>query len=438
MAASRHLGRQGSRHRRAWVLITMIAALILAACGGDDTAGDDGDPSAEPSSEVEDTPTSGGETASPVAEETTDEPFKIGASISQTGNFAPPATGMRQGFELWVDMINDKGGLNGRPVEMVIYDDESNADLARTLAERLIRQDEVDVLFGPYSSGLSAVMAVVSEREEVPLFAGTASDGGIWEERQFNWTFQSTIDSAYDVYNFLDAAVAQGAETIVIVRDASSAPHTRSGTFAEEYASEVGLDILEVLEFESEDRDFSSIIERIAQLQPDVVAQTGYDAVSVEVINGLAGRGVQLDGYFSSLATLPSISDPVGGALDGIFGRDPWHPALETHGNAEMISAYEEAHGDAGELNYHVGMAYAVGQVLEGAVAGSGSTDPAEIAEYVKNNPIETVIGTHEVDERLSNTGYAAFLSQWQGDEPSVVWPEEVATADIVWPKPEW
>ena len=416
--------------RSLWRLRLLVAALsvmaLLAGCAGeaaDDTASGDAPATAGGSTE-------GGQASG--------EPFKVGASISQTGDFAAPATGMRQGFEICINRINDNGGLDGRPVELIVYDDESNADLARTMAERLIRQDEVDVLFGPYSSGLSAVMAVVTEREQVPMFAGTASDGSIWEQREFNWTFQSTIDSAFDVYNFIDAAVAQGAETIVIVRDGDSAPHLRAGEFAEEYAAEQGLEVLEVIEFESEDRDFSSIIERIANLQPDVVAQTGYDAVSVEVINGLASRGVQLDAYFTSLASLPSVADPVGDAKNGVFGRTPWHEALETNGNEEMIAAYEEEYGDTSELNYHVGMAYAVCQVLEGAVEGSGSTDPAQIAEYVKANPIDTVIGTHEVDERLSNTGYRAFLAQWQDGEEQVVWPEDLATAESVWPKPEW
>lgn len=436
MAASHLSARNGSRRRVLWPIFVMIAAALLAACGsGGSTATPEADDTLEEGGESPATDDGGGESGS--TEQASDEPFRIGASISQTGNFAAPATGMREGFELWVDMINEQGGLLGRPVEFIIHDDESNADLARQLAERLVQQDEIDVLFGPYSSGLSAVMGVVSEREGVPLFAGTASDGSIWEEREFDWTYQTTIDSAFDVYGFMQVAADQGAETVVIVRDASSSPHLRSGTFAEEHAAEAGLEVLDVIEFESEDRDFSSIVERLAELQPDVVAQTGYDAVSVEIINGLSARGIQLDGYFSSLAALPSVSEPVGDAIEGVMGRTPWHPALDTHGNQEFIDAYNEKHPD-GELNYHVAMAYAVGQVLQGAVEGSGSTDPEVFTDYAENNPIPTVIGENEYGDNLSNEGYSAFLTQWQDGEEQVIWPTDLATSDVVWPKPQW
>src|SRR5918995_5681706 len=142
--------------RIVWLLalLPVLLALVLAAgCGGDDDD-DEGDGGADT------TATDGGGDAS-------GDPIRIGASLPLTGDFAEPGEAARRGYEVWMEMVNDSGGLLGRPVEMVIKDDQSDQNLVVTDYNALIDQDQVDLLLGTFSSLLNIPASAVAERAQM-------------------------------------------------------------------------------------------------------------------------------------------------------------------------------------------------------------------------------------------------------------------------------
>ena len=129
--------------------------------------------------------------------------LKFGASLSLTGRFSDSAKYVQEGYALWVEQVNAKGGIKGRPVEVVTYDDESNPDTGRVLAERLIDRDGVVALLGPYSSPITDAMATACERGQIPMVGTIASDSSIWARRKLRWSFQGFTSSDYDHEGFL-------------------------------------------------------------------------------------------------------------------------------------------------------------------------------------------------------------------------------------------
>lgn len=364
-----------------------------------------------------------------------DGPIRLGVALSETGRYAESARSMRQAYDLWLEQVNDAGGIDGRPVELVYYDDESLPDTARVLAERLINQDDVFLLLGPYSSGITAVMAAVSEREQVPLLGTIASDSTTWLERDLNWTFQAFASSRFDHQGFMELAAEQGAERMAVLYE-----ETPFSIDAKDWAVEVGgpeLGItVDAYGYQSDDLDFSSITQRIADSGVETVSMGGYVAPGIQFTQSLIERGVQLEGYHFIQAGDEATRDGLGEPIEGVLGRTPWHPDLDTEGNADFVTTYNEAYG--GDPDYQAATAFATGQLTAAAIEAAG-TDREAVRAFLASETADTVMGTYEVDERLGQIGYQYAVTQWQGGENVLISGSEVEDPQpVVWPKPAW
>lgn len=364
-----------------------------------------------------------------------DGPIRLGVALSETGRYAESARSMRQAYDLWLEQVNDAGGIDGRPVELVYYDDESLPDTARVLAERLINQDDVFLLLGPYSSGITAVMAAVSEREQVPLLGTIASDSTTWLERDLNWTFQAFASSRFDHQGFMELAAEQGAERMAVLYE-----ETPFSIDAKDWAVEVGgpeLGItVDAYGYQSDDLDFSSITQRIADSGVQTVSMGGYVAPGIQFTQSLIERGVQLEGYHFIQAGDEATRDGLGEPIEGVLGRTPWHPDLDTEGNADFVTTYNEAYG--GDPDYQAATAFATGQLTAAAIEAAG-TDREAVRAFLASETADTVMGTYEVDERLGQIGYQYAVTQWQGGENVLISGSEVEDPQpVVWPKPAW
>lgn len=374
----------------------------------------------------------GGGAASGAAE---DGPLKLGVALSETGRFAESARSMRQAYDLWREQINDAGGIDGRQVELVYYDDESLPDTARVLAERLINQDDVFLLLGPYSSGITAVMAAVSEREQVPLLGTIASDSTTWLERDLRWTFQAFASSRFDHRGFMELAAEQGVERMAVLYEESPFSIDAKNWAVDEGGPEHGITV-DAYGYQSDDLDFSSITQRIADSGVETVSMGGYVAPGIQFTQGLIERGVQLQGYHFIQAGDEATREGLGEPIEGVLGRTPWHPGLDTEGNANFVTTYNEAYG--GDPDYQAATAFATGQLTAAAIEAAGS-DREAVREFLATETAETVMGTYEVDERLTQIGYQYAVTQWQGGENVLIGGPEVEDPQpVVWPKPAW
>lgn len=258
---------------RVWLAVLLVLGLGLAACGGDDgdtASGDSTEDSGGTETASEDESDGGDEPDG--GEEPSGEPIKIGLVWPQTGPVARTGEQVRNAAQLAIDEVNGSGGIDGRPLEMLVYDTESNPEKAAQETQRAISEDGVVAIVGPHSTSEALAMVDISEREQVPTLGNSAATPAITEGKEFTFRVQSvTPDIAAGL---VELAQDQGAETAVLLYD-SGGFGLASGPLVEESAEAAGLELVEVIEYPLDGTDYSAEVATILRADPDVVLISG-------------------------------------------------------------------------------------------------------------------------------------------------------------------
>ena len=269
------------------------------------------------------------------------DPLKFGASLSLTGRFSDSAKYVQEGYALWAEQVNAKGGIKGRPVSVVTYDDESNPDTGRILAERLIDRDGVFAILGPYSSPITDAMATACERGQVPMVGTIASDSSIWARRKLRWSFQGFTSSDYDHEGFLKVVKAKAGDLKKLAIIFEEAPFSIGAKdWALPVAKEMGLTV-ETYGYTPGSQDFRSIIERMVAAGTEMVSMGGYYQPSIALTRQMMERGLNPAGYHFIQAADGVTKDALGNNTEGIFGRSSWEATIDTPANKDFVAAYK-------------------------------------------------------------------------------------------------
>ncbi len=415
--------------RIVWLLalLPVLVALALAGCGGDDDNGEAGG--------------TGGGTGTG---EASGDPIVIGASLPLTGDFSEPGVAAQQGYEVWVEMVNESGGLLGRPVEMVIKDDQSDQNIVVTDYNALIEQDNVDLLLGTFSSLLNIPASAVAEREQM-VYVEPAGGSPDMFNRGFEYLFfaqQATAPHQADLFSEWVTGLPEGEKpataAYVAADDPFGAPVAEG---IQEQLEAAGVETVYSEIYPPETVNFDAIAADIAAEQPDVIAQGSAGLQDgVNLITALSAAGYSPKQMFQ--ASTPSFADQYSDAIgvdntEGIFYAVSYHVDAPTPGNEEFLEAYRAKYDtDPAE---DAADAYAAAQVLQKAVEEVGSIDDqAALKDWLHENSVETILGELSWDE-TGAPEQAFLLAQWQGGDEEIVLPEESATSDeIVNPKPAW
>ena len=215
----------------------------------------------------------------PVAE--AQPPIRIGASLSQTGGFATLGQVQLRGYQLCVKHLNDKGGVLGRKLELVLYDDGSDPATAVRLYEKLITQDKMDLVLGPYSSSITEAVADVTEKHRMPMVAPSAGATSIYRKGR-KFIFQVLSPAEIYLEGLLDMAAKKGLKTVALINvDELFAQSVIRGTI--ELAKKKGLQVVFVDAYPQGTTDFSAILTKVRAANPDVLggATRFEDAVAI-------------------------------------------------------------------------------------------------------------------------------------------------------------
>lgn len=353
----------------------MAAVLLLtAACGGQ---GDDQGGQAE-----------GGDTG----------PIRIGAAIAETGKFSVEGTGLKNGYDLWAEMVNEQGGIDvggtKRPVEIIYHDDQSSPEASAQLTERLITEDDVDFLFGPYSSGLTMATSAIAERHKVINMSGGGASEDIFN-RGFKYVFGLATPTEDYTAATLEALYEAGARTIGIVH-IDDAPMTSVTEGTEVTADELGMEIV-ASETVPQDSDYTSAVQRVAEADPDVFLGAGVFQAALsftrvaEQINFRPDYMVLINGPAD-----PKFVAELGASAEGIIGPTQWHRSAPFEGpyfgTAEEYAAlYEEKYGH--EPPYVATMGTGSGVALQLAIEEAGTVETEAVRQALLDLEVETVLG---------------------------------------------
>jgi branched-chain amino acid transport system substrate-binding protein len=364
-------------------------------------------------------------------------PIVFGASISMTGRYAQTGLHFRRGYELWKDQVNARGGLLGRPVAFVIYDDKSDPTTGARLYERLITQDKVDFVLGPYSSPVTLAVSTVTEKYRYPLIAAGASITEICQ-RGYNYVFQTVAPGETYLDGAIDIAATRGLKRVAVINSDSLYPKAFSKAAVEKVRAR-GMEVVLHEAYPEKATDLSAVLTKVKSVGAEVLISGTYFNDAVLIVRQMKELGVYVKILAQTVGpSLPDFGQALGPLAENVYGATQWEPipTMGFPGVADFIEAFEKSYGYL--PTYQVAESYGGMQVLQRATEQVGSLDREKVREALGLLEMKTVFGPYAVDAKGCQIKKTALLIQWQKGQRVVVWPDDVATGRPVFPMPQW
>ncbi len=364
------------------------------------------------------------------------KPIVIGAAASLTGRFADGGNYTLQGYQLWVKQQNTRGGLLGRPVALKYYDDQSEPSTGVRLYEKLVTEDHVDLLAGPYGTALTAPASNVAARYKMVMFCAIDAAPDTFE-RGNHYIFQGLPQAAHYVDGVMAMAKARGLKTIVLIGDDSAFPHA-IGSVVPELAKNDGLTIAYTEYYPHSSSDYSSTVLKVKGANPDVILAASMVPDSIGLVRQLKTSNVVPKMLYMAVGgSDPVFGKDVGKDADGVLATTSWSSELKTQGNADFIKAFRAEFGRDPE--YHSAGSFAGLTVLGEAVQRVKAIDQEKVRDQLASMKLRTVLGTYAVDPATGKQiGYQAYVQQWQGGRQVIVYPPSEAQAKLKYPLLAW
>lgn len=375
-----------------------------------------------------------------------EDPIVIGSTLSLTGFLSPTAILHHVAGQAFVANLNENGGLLGRPVEWLVLDDESSADTAAALYERLITEDEVDLLMGPYGTGNITAAMNVAARYGMVFPHHTASLTYVYDYEYHFPAWHIGLNTHITTNQILfDALASTGEEPGTIAVVTNQFPGSINLAFgndvlepggaayiAEQYGWEVVLEV----EFPSGTADFSPIAAQIRDANPDFLWVGALGADGVNLIESMEALDYRPNAQFYLWPTPGPLLD-LGEAAEGTFSVtlfEEHEPFTDTEEAQTMVELYHAAAEEAGLppssqiVDVQVSASWAAWQTLIIGVEGAGSLDQDEIGTWLIENGVDTVIGHLAFDPEQNNfSDDLTRIKQIQDGRWIVIWPPEYA-----------
>jgi branched-chain amino acid transport system substrate-binding protein len=395
------------RRRLSVPLVVGILAMGVAACGGN------GDGAANNDS-------------------TSKKPIKIGASIPLTGQFSQQGKAAQEGYKVWQAMVNASGGLLGRQIELVIKDDASDQNTVVADYNALISKDKVDLLIGTYSSLLNLPASAVAEKNKM-LYIEPAGGAPKLFERGFKYLFfaqQATADKQGKAFaewiSTLPEAQRPKTAAYPTIDDPFVAPNVKG---IRDVLEAAGVKTVYSTTYAADLNNFDTIVSAMRSKNPDLIVHGAFFDDGVGMIRSMLKANFKPHWLYQT--TAPSLGDEYAKAIgaqntQGIIFAISHAPQAKTPGNAEFVAKYGEMF--SGLPPEDAADAYGAAQVLEAAVKAVGNTtDQTAMAEWLRSNSVETVLGSISWDKDGRPQG--EFLTgQWQNNKVEYILPQKFAT----------
>ena len=363
--------------------------------------------------------------------------LRIGVSLSITGKQYSVQGGYgREGYLLCQKDVNAQGGVLRRSIEFVIYDDGSDEKTAARNYEKLITEDKVDAVLGPYGSAITEAVAGVTEKHRKLMIAPMAATTSIWEKgRRYLVMMLAPVEGLSE--GLLDLAARNGLKTVAVIKlDGLVANAAANG--ASELARTKGLQLVFSETYPNGTTNFSGILSKVKAAKPDVLMAA---SVRLEDLVAITRQARELDLNVSMLSSvpyglLPDYYKQLGKDAEFVYSGSFWETSLPYPGNQEFVTAYEKEFKRAPAVQS--AGAYAACRLLTETAQRIGSLDSDKLREALLPLKTKTVLGDFAVDERGYQTAHKAITIQWQNGQQVVVWPDDVTSGKPRFPSPPW
>jgi branched-chain amino acid transport system substrate-binding protein len=389
-----------------------------------------------------------------------DDPIRIGLSVSLTGAVAPIGKQVLSALQIWRDDTNAKGGLLGRPIELVFYDDQSNPVNVPGLYTKLIQVDKVDLLIGPYATNMvaPAIPVLMQFHKTTVGILANAANSKFHYDQYFSMLPTGPEPQKAFAYGFFQLAAAQNPRpktVAIIAADAEFAQNAADG--ARQTIKEMGgFETVMDQKYPPTTTDYGPVVRAAQALNPDIVFVAAYPPDTVGIIRaanevGLAPK--MFGGAFIGLLVTP-IKAQLGPLMNGIVNNEVFLPAksLVFPGTNEVLAKYQDAAKSQGidPMGWaFVPIAYSAGQTLAQAVEATKGTDQVAIAAWLRSHTVHTVVGDITFGKDGEWAKSRVFFTQFQNlagnsldnfrdtTHEVVVWPDEYKTGNMIYPYTE-
>lgn len=367
---------------------------------------------------------------------------RLGAATSETGSFSREGQWNKRGYEMWLDWVNEEhGGIRvGDQVcnaEIIFYDDESDPDTSARLYEKLINEDRVDFLLGPYSSGITMSASAIAEQYGVIMVEAHGASESLFT-RGFSNLFAVLTPASYYTESALQALADAGAETVFIAnRDETFSIAAADG--AEQWIQENGMSLLG-RETYPPDSDLTAIMTKARDLNPDVFVGSGHFNDSVLFVRmaqelGFAPKAMMLTVGPDS----PEFVAELGADANYVMGDSQWDRSMayedEFFGSAaDFAQRYYDLYNEWPP--YQVASSAAAALALHLAIESAGSLETDAVRQALQNLDVHTFYGPINFDQTGKNTAKPMVTIQVLDGVATVVAPADVAATDLVYPIP--
>jgi len=371
-------------------------------------------------------------------------PIRIGVSLPLSGRFSEPGKAAKQGYEVWSAHVNGSGGLLSRQIELIILDNGSDDTTAVSQYEKLITEDKVDLIVGPFSSFLVLPTSEVAANHGY-VFVEPA--GGAPE------VFNRGLDNVFFAQPAPGARQADPFALYILGLPSSQRPKTFAVVSLDDpftlgvmdrlkgLLANGGLQNIYDIKYPEGTTDFSQIANDVNELAPDLILGGTQTEDSIAQIKAYQAVGYQPNiAYFTNGPSLPGpFRSGLGAATEGIFSSISWFSESREYQNDVFVAKYLEMFaGNMGDIPEDSANAFTVGQVLQQAVENIGTIDNAALIREIHQGTYKTIVGPLSFDETGAPQG-SFMLLQWQGNNFVIVGPADRAETDPkAPPKPEW
>jgi branched-chain amino acid transport system substrate-binding protein len=405
------------------VVLSLCGALAIslgaAACGSDDDdSGSDGD-----------------------------KTITFGASVSLTGDLAAEAKTAKDGYDFMVDEINDQGGIpvgdDNYQVEIKYYDDKSDADTAVKLYDRLITQDDVDFLLGPYSSGVTEAVAPIAERNDLPMVVAHAASTSVYSHG-YEYLFGTLTPVEHYGETLLEAAqtAKEPPHTLALINENALFP-TEGIEATADKAADLGMEVVYQAKYPTGTPDMSSLIAGAKAKDPDMLIAAGYSGDMIQLMRqAKEAQFAPAELGFLLGPTVPGFIDDLGADADFTLEPVQWTPKQPGEDEifgwtaADYADKFEAAKGYVPD--YHPPQSSAALEVYYDALQRAGTLDPTAVRDAIADTDLQTFYGKIQFNDLGQNDAKGMEAIQVQDGKPVVIYPEDSAEGDLIAPFPTW
>jgi len=375
------------------------------------------------------------------------EVITFGAALSLTGKLAKEGNLVKDGYELWKEVVNKKGGINvgGKKylVDIKYYDDESDPNRGAKLVEKLVTEDKIKLILGPYGSESVFATSAITEKYGAIMVQGGAAADKLYTRGFKNLFGIYTVATDYmdDILEMLkDKNPKPTTVAIVYSNDLFSAQVAQG---AKASAQKYGYNVVLFQDYPKGTQDLSTVIAQIKGKNPDIILGCGHFQDTIIIVKQCKDYKVNPKAIaFSVGPTLQDFIDSLKGDAENIFGSAQWTKSLKYKdpvfgSNTEFVKMFNAKYKE--DPNYHSAGGAAAAVIFQRAIEKAGTfTDLAKIREALAGYNEETLFGKIKFDSTGKVIGKGMAVIQILNSKHITVYPEAVAEGKMVYPKPAW